>query len=509
MIKIALVNSLSSGSAFIASSLSSLVIRYYFVSILGVKILGLDTLFASVFLFLSFAELGIGSAITFALYKPIESKDYSTAKSIISLLSKFYRWIVFSIIMLGFVSLFFIENVSGVEFNKEYYFYFVLYVFAAASTFLFAEYKSLALALQLNYIESTLRTGIIILKAIVQVVVLISLESYYYFLVIALCSNILLSLLIRYFVHHRAKLIFESQESEIPTSLLIHVKNNIKGGVYHRLGSVFVTGTDNLLISNFVGVASLGVYSSYGLIITQLTGFLSQLIYPLSGIIGKKNASQGVKATYEFFLKVFGVYSLVTSIVVVGVYFCIDDLIYLWIGKEYLLDPNISMFLALSLYLILSRKPVIICIDALGLNWDIRFKSIFEALVNIIFSLFLLYTYGPFIESILIGTILSNLLVNIWWEPWVVYHKFFNRKLSSYFILYLYQSIMVFVLIYLGRHIEFINSPTLTWLEFIGKSTFVVVYTVVLFFVMILCSPLKSSIYDICCDFLRNTKFEK
>lgn len=509
MIKIALVNSLSSGSAFIASSLSSLVVRYYFVSILGVEILGLDTLFASVFLFLSFAELGIGSAITFALYRPIESKDYSTAKSIISLLSKFYRWVILAIIILGLISLFFIENISGVDFNRDYYVYFILYVFSAASTFVFAEYKSLALALQLNYIEATIRSGIIILKAIVQVVALVYLESYHYFLVIALCSNILLSLLVRYFIHQRAKLIFESQESKISPSLLIHVKNNIKGGVYHRLGSVFVTGTDNFLISNFVGVASLGLYSSYGLIITQLTGFLSQLIYPLSGIIGKKNASQGVKATYEFFLKVFLFYSLFTSVVVVGVYFCIDDLIYIWIGEEYLIDTNVSIFLSVSLYLILSRKPIIICIDALGLNWDIRFKSIFEAIVNIICSLFFIYMHGPFIESILLGTILSNLLVNIWWEPWVVYSKYFNKKLSSYLLLYLYQSIIVFVFIYLGHHIDLIASPALTWIDLIGKSTFIVIYTAVLFFVMSLGSPLKSSIYEIFFNILRKGKFEK
>ena len=57
------------------------VTRAVFARELSMDYLGLENLFSNVITILSLAELGIGSSITFALYKPIALGDEETIKS--------------------------------------------------------------------------------------------------------------------------------------------------------------------------------------------------------------------------------------------------------------------------------------------------------------------------------------------------------------------------------------------------------------------------------------------
>lgn len=61
------------------------VTRSIFIHSLGADYLGLNGLFTNVLSLLSLAELGVGSAITFSLYKPIANKDNEKIKSLMGL----------------------------------------------------------------------------------------------------------------------------------------------------------------------------------------------------------------------------------------------------------------------------------------------------------------------------------------------------------------------------------------------------------------------------------------
>ena len=72
------------------------IILYY----LGTQYLGLSSLFTSVLGLLSLAELGIGSAMIFSMYKPIAEDDTPTICALLKLYRKLYR-IIGSIITIG------------------------------------------------------------------------------------------------------------------------------------------------------------------------------------------------------------------------------------------------------------------------------------------------------------------------------------------------------------------------------------------------------------------------
>ena len=75
----------------IITILIGLVTQKIFIKILGTEYLGINGLFTNILSMLAIAELGIGSAIIYSLYKPIAQNDKEKIKSLIGFYKKSYR----------------------------------------------------------------------------------------------------------------------------------------------------------------------------------------------------------------------------------------------------------------------------------------------------------------------------------------------------------------------------------------------------------------------------------
>ena len=87
------------------------------------------------------------------------------------------------------------------------------------------------------------------------------------------------------------------------------------------------------------------------------------------------------------------------------------------------------------------RKSVLTFKDALGLYWTDRYKPIFEAVINLIFSVLLAKKIG--ISGIFIGTIISTLTTCFWIEPYVLFKNGFEETAKFYFVKYIYNTIIM------------------------------------------------------------------
>jgi hypothetical protein len=79
----------------------SFISRTVFINILGIYYLGVNGLFTNILTTLSFAELGIGNAIIFRLYKPLAEKNTEKIKALMFLYKKAYRIIGIVIVIAG------------------------------------------------------------------------------------------------------------------------------------------------------------------------------------------------------------------------------------------------------------------------------------------------------------------------------------------------------------------------------------------------------------------------
>ena len=86
------------------------ITRTVMIYTLGMQYVGLGSLFSSILQVLSFAELGIGSALVFSMYKPMAEGDDEKVCALLSFYRKSYRIIGSVILVFGLLMMPFLEN---------------------------------------------------------------------------------------------------------------------------------------------------------------------------------------------------------------------------------------------------------------------------------------------------------------------------------------------------------------------------------------------------------------
>ena len=95
--------------------LISFISRTIFIKILGAEYLGVNSLFTNVLTILSLAELGIGSAIVYSMYKPLAVRDEKKIAQLMNFYKKVYRKIGIIVLICGIVIIPFLKYIINTE----------------------------------------------------------------------------------------------------------------------------------------------------------------------------------------------------------------------------------------------------------------------------------------------------------------------------------------------------------------------------------------------------------
>ena len=151
--------------------------RKIFLDCLGAEFIGLTGTLYNILGYLNLAELGIGSCISFFLYKPLQSNNRQEIQEILSVFGYLYRWIGLIILIGGFVvSLFFPIIFCNAELGLGII-YFAFYSFLGSSLIgYFVNYRQILLtADQKNYIVAIYFQSAGLIKTALQIFL-----AYYY-----------------------------------------------------------------------------------------------------------------------------------------------------------------------------------------------------------------------------------------------------------------------------------------------------------------------------------------
>ena len=158
----------------------NILVRRYLIRCIGDEINGLNSLYISILDFLAVAELGVGSAITFCMYKPIVDGDNDKVSALYGLFTKLYLIIGGIILAAGCIIMpllpFVAKGYQDVDVNL--YLTFGLTLIAVVMTYLFSSKTSLINAYKNNYITVTISSVGQILQNAVQIAVLVCTGSY-------------------------------------------------------------------------------------------------------------------------------------------------------------------------------------------------------------------------------------------------------------------------------------------------------------------------------------------
>lgn len=428
----------------IVTLLAAFFTRGVFVRTLSAEYLGMNGLFSSILSLLSLAELGIGAAITFSLYRPLAEQNKSEVKALMDFFRLAYITIGILIFLLSVLLVPFLPSlIKSTENLKGLRFYFLLFALNNAVTYFFSYKRVLLIADQKEYLSVFYQSTFFVLRNGCQALALILTHSFWLYLLIQFVLTLLENILISRKVDSLFPLLKEARSSKLAPDTLVTLKKNTLAMVAHKIGTVVVFGTDNLLISKLVGIVEVGLYSNYAMAVAALASVLQRFLGALTASVGNLAATESEERIMLVFNSLYLLSFWLTALSSLGLFFLLNPFIKLWLGEKYLFPPTLMVIIVINFYLAQMRSPVLTFRNALGLFWKDRFKPLFEAITNLVASL-VFYRYMGFI-GILVGTTFSTLTTCFWIEPYVLFRYGLRSPLKIYFQKFFFRTALMLI----------------------------------------------------------------
>lgn len=428
------IKNLSIGSGTqILSLLLSFVTRTVFVVTLGNEYLSVNGLFTNILTLLSFTELGIGSAIIYSLYKPLALGDKEQVGKLINLFATAYRYIAITILLLGLSVIPFLDLIiSDVPDIKENItLLYILFLLNTVCSYIYGYKKSLLIADQKNYVVITIHTILNTLLVGLQVAILYLTHNFILFLVAFIIITLTNNILTTVYVNRKYDWISEYEHLKLQVEERKSIFANIKNIVIYKLGSVILNGSSSIIISGMIKTTLVGICSNYSMIINAITTIINQGVAGISASIGNYN----VTASKEDNERVFKQLSLLSfwmiGTVSVSMSCLLSPFVYLWLGRDFLLDDTVVITLVLGFYVLMINSIPSSYRTAMGLFKEARFAPLYAAIINVAFGVIgAIYLELP---GVFIATVMARLFTYCIIDPYFVYRKGFNKSPKFYY----------------------------------------------------------------------------
>lgn len=459
------------------------ILRTLMINFLGVGYLGLNSLFSSILQMLNLAELGIGAAMVYSMYKPIAEDDTETLCALLNLYKLYYRIIGSVIAVVGIVLLPVIPLLIRGEVPEDINI-FILYLLNLSVTvfsyWLFAYKNSLLTAHQRNDISSKVKLLTDTIQYIGQVIALCVVRNYYVFLIFALVSQILNNIFVSVVVDKKYPSI--RPKGKLDKEKIKSINQKIKDLFYNKIGIVIVNSADTIVISAFLGLTILAIYQNYFYILNSIKHFIAIILTACVAGIGNSLITETKEKNYTDFKTFTFLFNWITSFCTCCLLCLYQPFMKIWMGSEYMLEFSAVVCFCLYFYIYVMNALFTTYKDAAGIWHQDRFRPIINAGVNLIMNLIMVQFWG--IYGVLLSTVISTLIISV---PWVIHNLFtylFDRaELRKYIIRFLIYILMDFIVCvftyFVCSFLQFGN-----WLDLLVKGVICCLLPNMLFWLM-------------------------
>lgn len=429
------------------------LMRTAMIHFLGVQYLGLNGLFTSVLHVLNLAELGVGNAMVFSMYKPIAEDDKATICALMHLYRIYYRWIGLFIGVVGLVLAPYVPRLISGDVPEDINIY-ILYLLNLAATVLsywmFAYKNCLLQAHQrvdivsiITIVSNTLQYGL-------QLVLLILWKNYYLYVLVTLAAQVLNNIGTAivadrlYPEYHPAGRLQKQERSEI--------NRKIRDIFTGKLGAVILNSVDSIVISAFLGLTVLAVYQNYFYILKSVLSMIEIILASMLAGLGNCFVTESKEKIYkdlEKFTLIFMWLVGLCTCCFCGLY---QPFMELWVGAELMLSEYAVICFCIYFFVYTLNRLLNVYKDAAGLWHEDRFRPLITACVNLVLNLLWVKTWG--IYGIILSTVVSIVFVGIPWLLRNVFVRMFEwqrlkcylKQLSIYAVSAVFACAVVWVL---------------------------------------------------------------
>lgn len=419
------------------------ILRTVFIKMLGTEYLGVNGLFTNVLTILSFAELGIGNAIIFSMYKEIANNNTEKIKSLMQLYKKTYISIGCFVLFVGLIITPFIKyTINGVPNIKEsIYLIYILFLFNTAVSYFFTYKKAIISAHQKEYIINIYRLITEILRVALQILVLIITRNFVLYLIIQIFTTVLDNILCSKKADNMFPYLKDKDVTLIDKTEKKSIFDNVKSLVMYKFGSIILNGTDNIIISKMLGLTSVGLLSNYTLLINTVSMIIASALNGFTASVGSLNANDDTKKQERIFKQMHVISVWIYGFCAIAFMILANDFVTLWIGNEYNL-PLLAVFaMALHLYVNGVQFAGYTYRVTLGLFNKGKYCPIIASIINIILSIMLAKRMG--VAGVLLATSISRFVTTTWYDIYMVYKFKLNKSPLKFYLKYLLNFVIV------------------------------------------------------------------
>lgn len=421
--------------------------RKIFLNCFGANFVGLTGTLQNLLGFLNLAELGIGSAIGYVLYKPLFDHDQKKINEIISVMGYLYRWI--GIIIMGggiilslFLPLIFPTNHTGFQ---PLLVYFAYYAFLCTTLIgYFINYRQNLLgADQRNYVVTGYFQSMNIVKNIIQMILAYYTRSCYLWVVIELVFGILYSIILNWKINQT----YPWLKTEIRRGReLLKAHNQVivktKQLFIQKISYFAQYQTVPFLTYAFVNLQVVAFYGNYTIITDKIAQFVNTFLESSGASIGNLIAEGNKQKIYNLFWELLSMRYFLGSTFSFAILILVDPFITIWLGTEYVLSNTILYLIVINVFIGYTRGGVMQFLFGYGMFADI-WAPISEIIINLSIAIIGGYLWG--LPGVLLGGISSQLLIVMIWKPTYLFWKGFQQSMWKYWIGFFKLLLSVFI----------------------------------------------------------------
>lgn len=432
------------------------IIRAVIIKLLGAEYMGMGSLFTSILSVLNLAELGLGSAMVFSMYKPLASDDLVTIRAILNLYKKVYRIIGCIVLGIGLILLPFVQYLilesAPEDINLQLLF--AIYLADTAVTYFVFPYSGCVLsAIQRTDIENNVTSIVYTVMYGVQIAFLYIFKNYYAYIILQPIFNTALCL-IKVIVVTKLYPQFYC-EGKVDKELSKDITSRVKALFGHKIGTVMLSSVDSIIISIFLGLTELAKYNNYYLIHAGVLSVLQVGYNAVKAGVGNSIVTEDKEKNLRDFKKLTFMNSCVVGLCAVCLSILYNRFMFIWMGgvvadeTDYIFRTLIydnSMVVAICAYFYLNamRHIVLTYKDAAGIWREDAAKPYVESVVKLILTIILINT--PLgVMGVVVASIAVIGLISGPWETVVLMRSFFGmdgKGIVKYYLTYILYSVV-------------------------------------------------------------------
>lgn len=426
------------------NSILGFITRTVFIKEIGITYLGANGLFTNILSMLSLTELGIGSAIAFSLYKPLAENDIKTIKSLMYFYKKAYRYIALVITVMGLGIIPFLDVlIKDPGEMKHIPLIYCVFLYNTVISYLFTYKITLLSADQKSYLMTNVNMIIGIVTSGVQFIIIIVFKNYFVYLFVGAFINTFQWYFVNKYIFKRYPYLKEKDIEPLDSENKKTITKNVKAMIFHKMGELCINQTDNIVISSFINIATVGLYNNYYMLINIVNRFALSFFNAASASLGNLIATESYDKRYIVFKRYNFLGFWVFGWTGICLYVLLNPFIELWLGQEYLIDQFTLSLVIFNYYLVGMRTTIGNVKMAAGLYAQDQWAPLVQSAINLIVSIVGAIHIG--LAGVFLGTVVSSICVPCWFRPLIVYKYTFKRSPKEYFVEYFKYIAIVFM----------------------------------------------------------------